>query len=413
MYTLETSIAVTNDSGARWKELDLANVSMVSIFDTYRAGYLTLSSTLLTEPVYVDINDLRVPYAATLDTLSQMLANLGTMALPTVPSIPVLNPKYAKWSDAFRAGYTIDIVKPGVPSDNPTVTRHEKTWVKLFRHNTSSQELYQNCMVSINGYYHMTDANSVDFFVVDGAKSLFKSGQNAVGMWSFKGLGGIRYIPITSSMLFKGEVNDLPFKTRVYINTGEDLSNKTVMMVLGGYLHFVDGDSLFQFNDTTFGLNISRLPLAERYQESFPYLDFSELALDTRADNPTVVDMEQFYSDEKLTEYLTMSQSFFVIIDKPNVFRNRIQIHNEPLPGSFLAYSEPHYPLVVGHGRVAEYWKKLEDRYWHLTVNDSYLQNKVFATLDYPEQTVGYGSNETMVPFYNSPAYLLELGIDY
>ena len=147
MYTLETSIAVTKESGARWRELDLANVTMVSIFETYRAGYLTLSSNLLTDPVYVDINDLRATYGASFDTLTQVLTNLGTTALPTVPSIPVLNPKYAKWSDAFRAGYRIDIVKPGVPSDNPTVTRHEKTWVKLFRNNTSAQELYQNCMV--------------------------------------------------------------------------------------------------------------------------------------------------------------------------------------------------------------------------------------------------------------------------
>lgn len=412
MYNLETCIAVTYNSGARWKVVDVSQMQLVALFETFRAGYLTLSSSMLADPIYVDINDLRAQYAASLDTVTQMLVNIGNDSLPSVSSIPVLNPKYAKWSDAFRSGYTIDIVKPGVPLDNPTINRNEKTWVKLSRTNTSSQELYDNCMVSINGYYHMTDANSSDFFVVDGAKSLFKSRQNAVGLWSFKGLGGIKYIPITAPMLFKGDANQ-DFKTRIYINTGQDLTNKTVMLVLGGYLHFVDGDSLFQFNDSTFGLNISRLPLAERYQESFPYLDFSELLLDTRPDNPTVVDMEQFYTDEKLTAYLTMSQSFFVIIDKPNVFRNRIQVRNEPLPGSFLTYSEPQYPLVVGHGRVAEYWKQLEDKYWHLTVNDSYLQNKVFATLDYPEQVVAYGSNETMVPYFNSPAYLLELGIDY
>lgn len=412
MYTLIKSIAVLKEAGSRWEEVDPSLMTMETMFSIYRAGYLTLESTMLVDRIYVDINSLRDSQSANTDTLTAYLASIGNAALPTVAEIPVLNPKYAKWEDAFRAGYQIDLVKPGVPLGNVGIPLEDKTWVRMHRENTLGSELYDNCLISINGFYHRTDTDGENLFVVDGGKSLFKSRQNQVGMWSFKSLGGVECVPITESMIMKGESN-LDFKTRLYIDSGIDLSDRYYFLVLGGYVHFPDGQTLWQLNSSTLGVNVSKLPLAERYQESFPYLDFSELLLDTRADSPTVVDVAQLYSDEKLVKYLTMSQSFIVVLNKKDIFRNKLHVRAEPLPGMFLTYTEPKYPLIVGNGKVAEYWKTLEDGYWNMRVQDSYLQNKVFSTLDFSEQTLGWESNETMVPYYNSPGYLLELGSDF
>ena len=184
------------------------------------------------------------------------------------------------------------------------------------------------------------------------------------------------------------------------------------MLVLGGYLLFVDNKSFFQINDDTFALNFNEMPLLERYFESNPYLNLKHLGLPESSDNISLVNVQEFFSDEVLTKYLTLSQTFFVVLDSPSIFTNKIYLRPSNLPGMFTAYKEPKYPFFVNNGRIAEYWKIFEDGHWTVNVQDSYLKNNVFSSKPESELVNVSDNNIPLRPYYNSRGFLLEIGSD-
>jgi len=106
---------------------------------------------------------------------------------------------------------------------------------------------------------------------------------------------------------------------------------------------------------------------------------------------------------------MTLSQSFLVLVDTPNLVTNKIELRHSQLPGMFTAYQDPVYPLLVNYGKVGEYWKTHEDGYWSVTVQDSFLRNYILS-----QQPIYHLPNITnnllpSKPFWHSRGYLLEI----
>lgn len=412
MYLFKKAIAVSKDIGSRWNEVDISQVIMSDIFIQYRKVYVTLNNNFLEEDVYIDLDSLRDDYSLSSLTFNDTLISLGNTVLETINSIPELNPKYVKFSDAFRAGYKLELQNINT-SITANVVPSTKTSLRINRDTPSTDMglFYKNCMVSINGYFHRTDYDGVNAYILDGAKSLFKSRQNQVGLVSFLDVAEIEQVPLLIENI-KRQQEDTALKTRASVTINKDITNKTVLLVLGGYLLFPEVDTFWQTGDNTFILNFEAMPLLERYYESLPYINFEDLELPVSTDNETVINLEQFYSDENLKKLLTLSQSFFVVIDTPELFVNKIYLRSSNLPGMFTSYQEPNYPLFVNNGRLAEYWKTPEDGHWSVTVQDSYLKNAVFSSSP-TEYLVNISSNKIPErPTYNSRGFLLEFGRD-
>lgn len=412
MYLFKKAIAVSKDIGSRWNEVDISQVIMSDIFMQYRKVYVTLNNNFLEEDIYIDLDSLRDDYSLSSLTFNDILISIGNTVLETIDSIPELNPKYVKFSDAFRAGYKLELQNINT-SITANVVPSTKTSLRINRDTPSTDMglFYKNCMVSINGYFHRTDYDGVNAYILDGAKSLFKSRQNQIGLVSFLDVAEIEQVPLLIENI-KRQQEDTALKTRASVTIDKDIIGKTVLLVLGGYLLFPEADTFWQTGDNTFILNFEAMPLLERYYESLPYINFDGLELPVSTDNETVINLEQFYSDENLKKLLTLSQSFFVVIDTPELFVNKIYLRSSNLPGMFTSYQEPNYPLFVNNGRLAEYWKTPEDGHWSVTVQDSYLKNAVFSSIP-TEYLVNISSNKIPErPTYNSRGFLLEFGRD-
>jgi hypothetical protein len=78
----------------------------------------------------------------------------------------------------------------------------------------------------------------------------------------------------------------------------------------------------------------------------------------------------------------------------------------------FTAYKDPVYPLFVGNGRIAEYWKTKEDNHWSVTVQDSYLKNRVFSSVKIDTLNNVADAVVTSNQYSNSRGFLLEIGRD-
>lgn len=412
MYIYQTALVISKVLGSQWETVDISNVKLVDIYLQYRKTYITLCNVFLADPVHIDLDELRAEYLDSELTVNEFLAFIGNRSLPTLNVIPTLNTRYAYFSDAFRAGYKV-IPQNIYESTTAQLPLSEKTSLRLERNNppTDMQVFFDHCLVSINGFIHRTDCDGKYAYILNANESLFKSKQNQIGLISFYDIGKLEQVPITLDMIHK-QPNNVPMKNKTYIKLNRDTTNKSIMLVLGGYLLFIDNQSLYQINDDTVSIDFTKMPLLERYFESNPYLNLKDLGLPTSSDNESVINVPEFMSDETLTKYLMLSQSFFVLVETSNIFTNKIYLKPSNLPGMFMAHKEPVYPMFVSNGRIAEYWKTYEDNCWSVNVQDSYLKNNVFSSN--PIDTL-INISDSRLPnqtFYNSRGFLLEIGSD-
>lgn len=406
MYTVIKAIVITKEFGSRWQEVNLATTPVVDIFANYRKVYLTLTAAFLTDPIFVDMESFIVKYGQFSGTLADLFTDNGNESLVTLPSIPELETKRAYFADAFYSGYKVQLSEQA-PFDSSIALD-----LKISRPNTDIIELHEHCLFTVNGFFHLTERDSQFLYVKNGGNSKIRSGQNQVGIWSWFNVGKLTHIPINEDMLFK-QHDTSTFSDRVYIKVDEDTTNKTVLLFAGGYFIKPDKEIFFPIGNNIYCFNIGRTPFLRRYFESSDYLDLSSLDLDKNSNNETLVSLEQLYSDEVIRKYMTLPQSFITIVDKADVYFENHHIRNSPMPGMYTSFTEPVYPMIVGAGRVAEYWKTMEDGQWSINVHDGYRQNKAFETALDSDLTIVGQSNQSTRPAFNSQAYLLEAGSDY
>lgn len=410
MYLYSKAVALKKTIGAQWQAVDLSEKTVAEIYNEYSRVVLELTNTFLEEPMYVDMETLRDDYLRFGGTIPQMLLDINDLTLETVPSFPTATVKYCRYTDAYQAGYKIELCEAGkfYPNNYP---KPDLSDIALSRpkYKTDMSSVHDYCLITVNGYLHLTDTDGNYCYVYGAGDSLHKCGKNYVGVLSFQDIGKVKKVPITDSMIISREVNT-PMAERTYLKLDEDLSNKYVLLSLGGYLMFPDGQGLTQVGDQLFGINFGAFSFVERVLESMQYLDLTPLGLQSDETLPDTISVEQLMTDEVLIRYLKLSQSFFVVVDANNLFANAIHLRNSNHPGMFTAYQEPTAPLVVGRGKLAEYWKKEEDGFWSVTVEDSFYRNYVFEGNAVKHLKNVNNALLAPNPFNHSRAHLLEIG---
>lgn len=411
MYTLVTAIAKPLNGDGRWTTVAIGSLSLSSLFSTYAKVLVTLSNPFLTKNVELDIDTIRNEHGGKGITFNNFLIANANNTLLTSDTLTVLSPKYAKYADAFKANYKITPIHSRAAAD-AQLPASEKRWLHVTRPNTDYTLFYKNCLAVVNGFIHLTDYDVNGVYIQDGNQSAIISKQNNIGFYSFQEVGELSFIPIKSEMLYK-QVSLQPYKNKCFIDLGVDLSNKTIMVVLGGYLHVLDRKTFFRVSDSSFCIDIGNLPLLDRYYESRDYIDFSSLQLETTNRNKNQISIADFFSDKTITAYLTLPQSFFIIVDNNNIFVNKVPVHKTTLPDMFVSYIEPVYPLVVGVGKLANYWSVAEDGQYSITCQNSTRHNHLYNTIDVIKQVSVSNSNLSTNRAENSSAYYLEIGSDF
>lgn len=410
MYQLTSAIAKQLNGDGRWMDVAIGDIALRVLYSTYSRILATLTNPFLTDSVTLDVQEIRSMIGGSDITLNQFLAQNANLTLPTTPGNVVINPRFARYADGFHAGYKIQPIHPTASID-AQLPLSEKTWLFLTRPDTDYHMFYDYCLVSVNGFFHMTDVSSNGVYVQDGMKSNFLSGQNQLGIYSFHDIGKIELIPITEQMVYR-QNNLQKFRDRAYVNLGKDVSDKTVMLVLGGYLHVLDRKTLHRIGDGTFMIDMRNLPLIDRYYESRKYLDFSSLNLETTSRNDSQVDVENFFSDETLMAYLTLSQSFFVVLDHNDIFINKIPVKKTPNVNGFVTSHLPVLPLVTGHGKMTNYWYEHEDGLYAISCYDTLSYNRLYDTVDIEKQISVSDSCDPQNPVEHGSAFFLEVGCD-
>lgn len=406
-YIYKSAKVLPTGPGAQWKTADLRNEIVYGIFLNYKEIVLTLDRD--GEEIFVDLNQLRTQYASYANTLAVLLQAIGNLGLDTLPELPGEVFHYATYSDAVRVGYSFKLDKAGyaLPDNYPA---SDKTDLKLSRqkYNTDLSLLHSHCLLSVNGFYHMTDTDGTNAWVMDGGKSAMKKTFSHVGIWNFHKVGRLSKIKLVADDIVPTTENGL--EEGLSFTVDADLENKSYFLILGGYLVLPEEDVFWQSGDKRFHLNLKYIPYLERLLESADYIDLSPLQLTSTELSATNMNVEEVHSDAVIKRYLTLSQSFLVVIDRKDVFWQKHFIRHSGMPGLLIAYREPVYPLFVGYGRTAEYWKVLESGQWAVTVEDSWVRNYTFRLQDKNGLTNVTDQIPAQNPHYYSQGLLLEMG---
>lgn len=390
--------------------VEIGEMSLSAIYTTYTRTLATLTNPLLAKPVCLDLDAIREQHAGKSLTFNELLASLGNASLPTSNTLPAINTKFAKYRDAVLAGYKITPVHP-VFAEDAVLPAAEKTWLKITHPRADMVKFHESCMVNVNGYFHYTDSDGQASYVVDGMVTQTKTRHNHLGLLNFQHIGKLSYLQIKPEMVYKQHPDDL-YRNRCYVDLGQDISQKTVILVLGGYLHILDNRSLYRVGEQQVCINMQALPLLDRYYESRGVLDLSSLALESTDRNESQISIENFFSDEVLLRYLTLSQSFFVLVDNPDVFVERAVVHTTKMPGCYISFTKPEFPLVVGVGKVTNYWSTHEDGQWSLTCVDATRLNHSYYTVDAKAENSVGGETFSSAPGGNSRGAWLMIGTD-
>lgn len=378
MYTLESALALPKTPRSQWMSVDAGGQIVANLFSNYREVLLTLSHPDLEDPIHVSMNQLRNDYSAYSNTLTVLLQVLGDYGFDTISSLPTETIKYISYSDLFQAQYHLyrTIIGQELPENYPL---EEKIDLEITRDviTTNLSLLHTHALVTVNGFVHLTDTDGTRAYVVEGAKTCDKQNVNHAGVISFMDVGSLEKIPLrTIPLEAADEPNGLKEGIRFTLET--DLTNKSVFLVLGGYLVFLQDNVFWKLSDQRFQLNLKNLPYIERLLESNRYLDMTSLGLSPSEASSTNLNMEEIWSDEVIRKYFDLTQTFMVVVDTPALYVRNVFMKQMLSPGIFTSYQKPTFPLMVGYGRLAEYWRRKDDGYWHVTATDTYLRQYVF-----------------------------------
>ena len=111
-----------------------------------------------------------------------------------------------------------------------------------------------------------------------------------------------------------------------------------------------------------------------------------------------------------IKNYLTLSQSFIVVVDIPYLTIETIALRSGGIPGMFTSYQEPKYPLRLDHGRMSEYWKVSETTRWSVTVHDSYFRDYIMEHSPKNLQDTVTGQIVPEYGFRHGPGELVKIG---
>ena len=406
-YTYVSAIALPNRTGAQWVGVNLASLLVSDIYLKYRKVFLTL--LLNGQEVFINFDQLKTEFATYNNTLSILLQSLGSRSLVHSPKLPTGTINYIKYSDVYRIGYAAKLSRIGVGSISG-MSKDDLVDVEISRpgYSTDLSLLHTECLLSVNGFYHMTATDGSRAFIVDAGKSLKTRNLGHFGMASFSKIGKLSKHRFQASSIYPELTREL--KDTVCFQCPVNPTGKTVFLVLGGYLILPQENVFWQSGDREFRVNLTMLPYIERLFESKNFIDLSTLNLTTLETNGESLNIPEAWNDETIRQYFALSQSFILVVNRDKLFWNKVIIRQMLIPGHFTAYQEPIYPLIAGHGRTAEYWKVKEGAAWSVTVADSWYRRYSFSKV--PQEGLENISPQLTVdrPYFDSQGALLEIG---
>lgn len=411
MYQLVNARYRTDRRVGRWVEGDLSAAKAVTLATTHGDIFLYITYAGLAEPKalrFSKVTNLLAGVSADA-TVQQWLTGLGNRSLPFESTTPTFSPRYVHYIHAWHAGYDIQAI-----ARNGTLGAGGSSFHKedlLLRHPKFTPEwIATQALITVNGYFHLCDHNEDGVRIYGGNHTLRKKNDNQIGIYSFEQVGALRYCPITADMLQRQNDNSAFYDaTYITIPDSYDLQNKTVLLVMGGHLQVLDRTYL-RTGERTWRVLVPELMHPDRWFEAGRNLNLDSLNLPVYEPNPSLITVEMLKSDAVVQGYLTLPQSFFVIVDSETFFHEILPLEAASIPQRYLDDRYDKYPVMGAYGKMLDYHVIQEDVFYVYCTSENIRHNYDFAKRRWTrEETIDAGRYPAD-PYRHAEAWLRIMG---
>lgn len=233
-------------------------------------------------------------------------------------------------------------------------------------------------LYNIGGMWVRHQAVSEGVRLPNAATIAKRCGEVSPGMWAFNDIGKVTTAPITEDMLFKLDVTR-DWYSNILIKSPVELFGKSVALVIGGCLMWIDQKSIY--SDGAMNISLSNLNLLDRLLITRDYFDWDDIGL---GDFGAGASVSLIRNPETLKALLLHFSSFLVFIDNPYLeFEERGVDATGPVGKFYLVDKEGEKPLgMLKHssGRAIHYWPIWEDGEWFLHTSEKQTPNYVYGT---------------------------------
>lgn len=357
MYKLITAVLMAKEKPTGLVEVDVENFTLQTLLDHYKLGYLVLENDHLPNELFLDIHTLRTtPLGITTYdiTVKQWLLQNGNGLLPHTVNEPDFDIAKINYTDGHQGGFNREAVHPYSTIGGYSVS--SMTDLYLHKSSIDGDLLNSNCVVAINGYLHTHVRYKQGIKVKDGCKSMMYAKLNHVGVLSFQNTGGCKLVSFAPEMIHKGSAQ-LPYYHEMILELGIDLTNKSVFLSIAGNL--IHTNDIYKVIDAKNGVvivNLSRLNLVERIQQTIKYIEMPELLLHSEHDRLDVIDRDIVKSDPFILDLIRMNQTFAIIVDQPHFIVDRKPVFYNGNYGVYYSPRHNYNPMLDTYGRIVPYF---------------------------------------------------------
>lgn len=335
-------------------------------------------------------------------TIAQWLVSLGDDIIPTVNAPPFRVLRYVNYRDAGLANYTWRLAARDRHPDAGAADG-ELTDLVLNRQNTNYSELAKYCLVSVNGLFHYATPETYGLRVHDAGSSAYVAGVTHIGIHSWAGVGDLEIIPITADRI--GRVDPtVPITDKARIDIGKTTDRKSVVLVMGGYLHVLDSVATQQGQSII--VDVKKLQLAQRVFDTLRIADLQEAVKDfSHEEGHWSTTVANLGSEEFIRSYLSVSQSFLVVVNTPILYVKKEAVRNTELGGTYTSENKPLYPLLGALNKVSEYIPRKKGKLWLLYNYKPYYPNFKFLHTVWRKELKVDGTLDSQRPWLYNNAY--------
>ena len=384
MYSYVNAFLREKGKNKTWKEVNISLTPLFTVFTKYIDGYIVLDNpTISASPLYVNFELLKQSSLAFYNmTFELWLATLSNNPLPLYSNPPILTEKTVMFSDAVQARFKIEACKENDPYAITGSDLHE---LSLHKDYIDYDILHNRVLTTVNGFLH-PNYGVDEHLIIREANCIKRYGKPLkIGLISFKDIGDLTQIAITEEMIKQVAVT-IPLKQTTLIDLSLDLTNKSVMVSIGGYLHVNDRIiDVVNKEEGLVRLNMEYLSLDRRIFEMEDYLGCNTLGLTRSEIRENTILVDEIESNGFITKLLTLTQSFIIIVDNPNVTIEKKLINKTRMFGTYEYGTEPVFPLVSHSGRFMEYWRCNQNGVWVLSVDNNLEKTYSYETAEWNE----------------------------
>lgn len=420
-YTLQKVIAKEKGNNNRWHTnilpIDISTLTINDLINKYLEIHLVLSHTAIVSlQIWNLANNLNLVPNRDI-TISAYLVSLGNTGLVSKDFTSVsVESNYALYGDAYHSGFKPTLVPPtGHPFSN--VTESEKTAILLTKPEIDYLDMADYCLAFVNNMVRPLEGSEHGLYIKNGVESLKIANDNKIGLLSFANIGKIKVLPITDAMLTESldsldTFSGATLYTDLRLRIDESLVNKSVIMVLGGYLHVAD-NTYKVTGDNIISVYMNRIRLGERIYESRLNRSMASLQSSMLMDSTDnfSINSSILNSNSVISKYLSDNSSFIVIVDAVDLLKETVYVTNENLVGTYSLPKSitPNYPLITGYGKLTHFIPRAKPNKWILSTNNDFLKRWRWQSTTPSELNVIDDALDTIKPYVHSPAFMLKI----